>query len=154
MKWKNACLLLIFIPVLSGCAVIKIQQNLPGSLWGNWSVERIGFEVNTNIKDYPYQRACFNKDDIIHFSSDKKITFKWNDAQCVFRYYFVGRYQVTDRTLSIAHENPPQRRNLPFYMFDEYRIQEINETTLELRRFDIGSQDDLPRLIVLRKIRD
>lgn len=61
-----------FIPVLSGCAVIKIQQNLPGSLWGNWSVERIGFEVNTNIKDYPYQRACFNKDDIIHFSSDKK----------------------------------------------------------------------------------
>lgn len=150
--------------LLAGCGVVRIQQPLPGSLWGNWSVERLGFEERTNIKEYPYVRACYNKDDLIHFSSDKKITFRWHDAYCGMQYYFAGRYQVDDRTLLVNLEDPPYSQHLPFPFFARYQIVEINETTLELRVTDEENappsgrsyehREDFPRLIVLRKVRN
>lgn len=117
--------------MLMGC--VTLQQPLPGSLWGNWSFVETGTIINgSNQKLYNYRNACYNERDRIHFSSDYKMTLRWYDESCMIHHYSIGRYTVEGNTLKVSLAKNSSYQDSPFPPITEYRIVQINATTLKL----------------------
>ena len=131
LKLKNLLLLLFVAQMTLSC--LTIQQPLPGSLWGNWTFIKTGTISNgSNQRLYDYRNACYRESDRLHFSSDNKMTLRWYDDRCGFHYQLIGRYHVENNTLKIDLEDKSSFQGSPFPPITEYRIIQINSTTLTL----------------------
>lgn len=131
LKVRNAILLLIICNITLGC--VTLQQPLPGSLWGNWAFVKTGTIINgSNERLYNYRNVCNRDSDQLRFSSDHKMKLRWYDEQCAIQEYFVGRYHVEGNTLKIDLANNREYQDNPFPAITQYRIIQINSTTLKL----------------------
>lgn len=131
LKFTRFILMLLLCGLSVSC--VTMQQPLPGSLWGNWAFVQTGTIVNgSNQKLYNYQNACYKQSDRLHFSSDHKMTLRWYDDSCTINHYSIGRYHVEGNTLKIDLEDRSAYQNSPFPPISEFRIIQINATTLKL----------------------
>ncbi|NLO69981.1 MAG: hypothetical protein GX102_03355 [Porphyromonadaceae bacterium] len=149
--------------LLSGCGVLYFQQPLPGSLWGEWAIDRTG-PAEDGSQTYRFWNECEKYDDVLHFSSDRKMTFRWRDDRCTMYYAFLGKYTV-DKENHIMHvelDKTPNRDEHPFPPITQFKIEIINETTLQLKemerekssrvRSDRGSESTRAIRFVLRRV--
>ena len=131
LKLRNVILLLLVCSMTLSC--VTLQQPLPGSLWGNWAFVKTGTITNgANERLYNYNHLCYKESDRLHFSSDKKMTLRWYDERCSINHSMIGRYNVENGLLKVNLENSPSHQNSPFPPITEYRIIQINSTTLKL----------------------
>lgn len=122
---------LLVCTMLMSCVTLK--QPLPGSLWGEWAFVKTGTIIDgSNQKLYDYLNVCHRESDRLHFSSDHKISLRWYDERCTINYYLIGRYHVEHNTLKINLEPSRPYQDRPFPPITEYRIIQINATTLKL----------------------
>lgn len=130
-KIKNAILLLLVCTMLMSCA--SFQQPLPKSLWGSWAIEQTGTIINGSTQRlYDYINVCNSQSDRLRFSSDHKMNLRWYDEGCTINEYLIGRYHVEKNTLKIRLEDSHPYQDSPFPLITEYRIIQINTTTLKL----------------------
>ncbi|MCM4169394.1 hypothetical protein KCTC52924_00427 [Arenibacter antarcticus] len=130
---KFRCLLLIMFIGSMTLSCITLQQPLPGSLWGNWTFIKTGTIINgSNEHLYDYRNVCYNESDRLHFSSDNKMSLRWYDENCMINHYSIGQYHVEGNTLKINLANSGPNQDSPFPPITEYRIIQINATTLKL----------------------
>jgi hypothetical protein len=131
LKIRNAVFALIICNTMLGC--VTLQQPLPGSLWGNWAFVQTGTIVNgSNQQLINYNSVCYKEGDRLHFSSDNKMSLRWYDASCMIHHYSIGQYHVEGNTLKINLANSRPYQDSPFPPITEYRIIQINATTLKL----------------------
>lgn len=131
LKLINFIIILIISIMILSCA--SVQQQLPGSLWGNWSFEETGTVVNgSNERLQNYINICHNESDRIHFSSDNKMSLRWYDQNCVVNHYFIGRYRVEGNKLKVDLADSDPYQDSPFPPITEYRIIYINNMSLKL----------------------
>lgn len=147
LKLRNIVCLLFICNIILSCGAL--QQPLPGSLWGNWTFIKIGSIINdANERLYDYRNACYKESDRIHFSSDKKLTLRWYDDSCDIHYSLIGKYQVENTILKVSLENRSAYQDRPLPPITEYRILQINSTTLkleEIRDNYIPKRDEVNR---------
>ena len=131
LKLRNVILLLLVCNLTISC--VSLQQPLPGSLWGNWAFVKTGTITNgANERLYNYNHLCYKESDRLHFSSDKKMTLRWYDDRCSINHSMIGRYYVENGLLKVNLEDSTPYQNSPFPPITEYRIIQINSTTLKL----------------------
>lgn len=131
LKVRSITLVIIVCYITLGC--ITLQQPLPGSLWGNWAFVKTGTIINgSNERLYNYRNVCYRESDRLHFSSDHKMSLRWYDRTCAINHYFIGRYHVDGNTLKIDLSNNREYQDSPFPAITQYRIIQINSTTLKL----------------------
>ena len=134
LKLKTIILLALVCHITLSC--VTLQQPFPGSLWGNWAFVQTGTIINgSNERLYNYNHLCYKESDRLHFSSDKKLTLRWYDERCGLNHSMIGRYHVDKGILKIDLEDPRPYQNSPFPPITEYRIIQINSTTLKLEEF-------------------
>ena len=141
LKFRSI-LLVVFISIMT-LSCLTLQQPLPGSLWGNWAFVRTGTIINgSNERLYDYRNVCYKEGDRLHFSSDHKMSLRWYDESCMIHHYSIGRYHVEGNTLKIdlADSSPYQDR--PFPTISEFRIIQINATTLKLEEIPVAERRD------------
>lgn len=141
LKLRSILLAVIISSMTMSC--VTLQQPLPGSLWGNWAFERTGSIINgSNERLYDYRNVCYKEGDRLHFSSDHKMSLRWYDESCMIHHYSIGRYHVEGNTLKIdlADSSPYQDR--PFPPISEFRIIQINATTLKLEEIPVAERRD------------
>lgn len=130
-KFKNVILIILIYTVTSSC--VTLQQPLPGSLWGNWAFVQTGtIENGSHEQLVNYFNVCPKESDRIHFSSDNKMTLRWYDRSCTINHYTIGKYHVEGNTLKLDLANSRPNRDSPFPPIKEFRIIQINATTLKL----------------------
>lgn len=131
IKLRNVIFLVLLCNLILSC--VTLQQPLPGSLWGNWAFVKTGTIVNgANERLYNYNNLCYKESDRLHFSSDKKMTLRWYDERCGINHIMIGRYYVENGLLKVNLENRAPSQNSPLPPITEYRIIQINSTTLKL----------------------
>ena len=131
LKLRNVVLLLLICNMTLGC--VTLQQPLPGSLWGKWSFVKTGTIINgSNQRLYDYRNVCYKEGDRISFSSDNKMSLQWYDESCMINHYSIGRYHVEGNTLKVDLANNRRYQDSPFPPITEFRIIQINATTLKL----------------------
>lgn len=119
---------------------VTLQQPLPGSLWGEWAFVKTGTIINgSNQKLYDYNNVCYRESDRLHFSSDHKMSLRWYDESCMIHHYAIGRYHVEGNTLKIDLAESRPYQDSPFPPIREFRIIQINATTLKLE--EIADED-------------
>lgn len=131
LKFRSIILILLLGILTTGC--VTLQQPLPGSLWGNWAFVKTGTIINgSNQRLYDYRNVCYKEGDRLHFSSDHKMSLRWFDETCTIHHYDIGRYEVEGNTLKIDLADSRPYQDSPFPPIREFRIIQINATTLKL----------------------
>jgi len=131
LKLRRAILLLLICNMTLSC--ISLQQPLPGSLWGGWTFIKTGTIINNgNERLYNYNNVCYKESDRLRFSSDNKMSLRWYDEACTIQEYLIGRYQVQNNILKVDLAESRRYQDSPFPPIREYRIVQINSTTLKL----------------------
>ncbi|PVW15385.1 hypothetical protein [Marixanthomonas spongiae] len=131
LKIKSIVLLIVVCNMMLGC--VTLQQPLPGSLWGNWEFVKTGTISNgSNERLENYRNVCDSEPDRLHFSSDNKMSLRWYDESCAIHYYLIGRYHVEGNTLKVDLADSRPYQDSPFPPITEFRIIQINATTLKL----------------------
>lgn len=130
-RLRNVILVLLVYNITSSC--VTLQQPLPGSLWGNWAFVQTGTIINgSNQRLVNYRNVCYKESDRLHFSSDNKMSLRWYDESCMINHYSIGRYHVEGNTLEIDLADSRPYQDSPFPPIKEFRIIQINATTLKL----------------------
>lgn len=131
LKVRSIILVVLVGSLTLSC--VTMQQPLPGSLWGNWTFIKTGSIINgSNGRLYNYNNVCYKESDRLHFSSDHKMSLRWYDESCMINHYSIGRYTVEGNTLKINFADGAPYQDSPFPPITEYRIIQINATTLKL----------------------
>lgn len=131
LKVRNLISLVLVCTMLMSCVVL--QQPLPGSLWGDWAFIETGTIVDGSTQRLNgYINVCNRERDRLHFSSDHKMTLRWYDQDCMINYHLIGQYQVEHNTLKISLDDRYRYQDSPLPPITEYRIIQINATTLKL----------------------
>lgn len=131
IKFRSIILLVLISGMTMSC--VTLQQPLPGSLWGNWAFVKTGTIINgSNQRLYDYRNVCYKEGDRLHFSSDRKMSLRWYDESCTIHHYSIGRYHVEGNTLKIDLADSRPYQDSPFPPISEFRIIQINATTLKL----------------------
>lgn len=131
LKLRSVILVLLVGSMAVSC--VTLQQPLPGSLWGNWGFVKTGTIINgSNERLENYRNVCYKESDRLHFSSDNKMSLRWYDESCMIHHYLIGRYHVEGNTLKLDLADSRPYQDSPFPPITEFRIIQINETTLKL----------------------
>lgn len=131
LKFTSIILVLGLCIMTMSC--VTLQQPLPGSLWGDWAFIKTGTIINgSNERLYNYQNVCNRNNDQLRFSSDGKMNLRWYDERCAIYQYLIGRYHVEGNTLKIDLADSSPYQDSPFPPIREFRIIQINQTTLKL----------------------
>ncbi len=131
LKLRDGILLFLICNMTLSC--LTLQQPLPGSLWGSWSFITTGTITNNgNERLYNYRNVCYKESDRLRFSSDNKMSLRWYDEGCTIQEYLIGRYHVQNNILKVDLEDSRRYQDSPFPPITEYRIVQINSTTLKL----------------------
>lgn len=131
LKFRSITLIILICSVTFSC--VTLQQPLPGSLWGDWAFVKTGTIINgSNQKLYNYINICDRNSDQLRFSSDGKMNLRWYDAHCAIQQYFIGQYHVEGNTLKVDLASHRPYQDSPFPPITEFRIIQINATTLKL----------------------
>lgn len=140
--------ILVFFISLMTLSCVTLQQPLPGSLWGNWAFTQTGtLTIQGNSKLTNYRNVCDREPDRLHFSSDHKMTLRWYDESCMINEYFIGRYHVDGKILTVDLAKSRPYRDSPFPPITKYRIMLINDTTLKLEEIPNGDRSSRDRAI-------
>lgn len=133
---KNLKLQSLILLAIIGCTTLScvtLQQPLPGSLWGSWGFVKTGTIINgSNEHLINYHNVCQREGDRIHFSSDHKMSLRWYDHSCAIYHYSIGTYHVEGNTLKLDLADSRPYQDSPFPPITEFRIIQINATTLKL----------------------
>lgn len=133
IKMKLQLIVVIIVVGSMATSCVTRQQPLPGSLWGSWSFVKTGTIINgSNERLYNYTNVCNRESDRLRFSSDHKMSLRWYDESCAIREYAIGKYHVEGNTLKIDLANSSPYQDSPFPPITEFRIIQINNTTLKL----------------------
>ena len=60
------------------------------------------------------------------------MSLRWYDEGCTIQEYLIGRYNVQNNILKVNLEDSSPYQDSPFPPITEYRIVQINSTTLKL----------------------
>jgi hypothetical protein len=144
LKLRNAFLLVFVCTTMGSC--VTLQQSLPGSLWGSWTFEKTGILTNQgNNRLEDYRNICAREGDRLHFSSDRKMTLRWYDENCMIHEYFIGRYYVEAKILNVDLAKRRRYQDRPFPPITKYRIMQINDKTMELEEIPNGDRSGRDR---------
>lgn len=144
LKLRNVILLVFVCNMTWSC--VTLQQPLPNSLWGSWTFEKTGIlnkQSNSQLEDY--QNICPRAGDRLHFSSDRKMTLRWYDKNCMIHEYFIGRYHLEGKILNVDLAERRRHQDSPFPPITKYRIMQINDTTLKLEEIPHGDRSGRDR---------